>query len=360
MLEKDLIKSLISQDTIVSYHRFVDDIFCIVKKGSQKYVLDKMNEFDPSLSFTMESMTENRLTFLDTSVCFINEDLCLEQYRKPSASNCLINFKHAVSPKSYKISTLCGEIHRANNCTTTPETKAKAFKKLESIFVENQYPRKMVREKIKEISDRDFQPSSNKLERLEQQKNPHLKFTSISLPYTSFRCSHIAFKIYKLIEKYTPQYRLNIAFSTIKLSSIIFPTLKPQKNDLLNSHTVYKFTCPCSMTYIGETIRLLETRILEHRHLKSSHICKHISDCETYKSALLNNYGENPSDTEKRAHFKTLFTIVEKNLHNYYARTTFEGLMITLQQPELNKQVYHRSTSLICNCVILKNKRDFD
>ena len=115
------------------------------------------------------------------------------------------------------------------------------------------------------------------------------------------------------------------------------------------------------MTYIGETTRLLETRILEHRHLKSSHVFKHINQCETFSNNLNQLYGDNPSATDQRSYFKTLFTIMEKNLHNYYARTTFEGLMITLNKPELNKQVYHRSTSLICNCVLPSEaKRDLN
>ena len=77
-------------------------------------VLNKMKEFDSSLKLTVEKMTINKLNFLGTTVCLENEDLSLEFYRKSSASNCLTNYKHAVSPKSYKISTLCGEIHRVN------------------------------------------------------------------------------------------------------------------------------------------------------------------------------------------------------------------------------------------------------
>ena len=75
-----------------------------------------------------------------------------------------------MSPKSYKNSTLCGEIHRVNNCTSSEEKLKKVLKKIESIFAENEYSPKMIREKIKEISDRSFEPSSNKIECQEQQK----------------------------------------------------------------------------------------------------------------------------------------------------------------------------------------------
>ena len=89
------------------------------EKGYREDILNKMNKFDPGLKFTIEPMTNNKLNFLDTTVCLENENLSLEFYRKESASNCLTNNKHAVSPKSYKISTLCGEIHRVNNCTSS-------------------------------------------------------------------------------------------------------------------------------------------------------------------------------------------------------------------------------------------------
>ena len=132
IMEQDLIKKLISNGTIISYYRYVDDIFCIVKKGHQNDILNKMNEFDPSLKFTLELMEENRLNFLDITVCLFDEDLSLEFYRKSSASNCLTNFKHEVSPKSYKISTLCGEIHRVHNCTSSDQTRRKCLEKIES------------------------------------------------------------------------------------------------------------------------------------------------------------------------------------------------------------------------------------
>ena len=74
MMEQNLIKKFISDGTIISYYRYVDDIYCITKKGAQGDILNKMNEFDPSLKFTLEEMTDNKLNFL---ICLENEDLSL-------------------------------------------------------------------------------------------------------------------------------------------------------------------------------------------------------------------------------------------------------------------------------------------
>ena len=114
---------------------------------------------------------------------------------------------------------------------------------------------------------------------------------------------------------------------------------------------MYKFQCLCSKTYIGETLKLLKSRIYQHRTSQKSHINLHINTCSAYENDLLQTHGESPEDTIKRDHSKGLFTIIERNLQNEYARKTFEGLMITLEKPELNKQVSHRKTALIYNYI---------
>ena len=73
-------------------------------------MLDKLNKFDSELKFTMESMSDSKLTFLDTSIVQNNDEIHLEQFRKLTASDCIVNYKNWISPKSYKISTLVGEL----------------------------------------------------------------------------------------------------------------------------------------------------------------------------------------------------------------------------------------------------------
>ena len=44
---------------------------------------------------------------------------------------------------------------------------------------------------------------------------------------------------------------------------------------------------------------------------------------------------------------KDRFTIIGSNLGNYYRRTDYEGIYITLNKPLLNDQVKHRIVKLI-------------
>ena len=91
----------------------------------------------------------------------------------------------------------------------------------------NQYPRKLIKNKINEIKARDFGPNPNKELRLADENNPELTFFYLSIPYTSFRCSKIATNIIKILGKYTENYREKICFKTITLENTILPRLKP-------------------------------------------------------------------------------------------------------------------------------------
>ena len=93
-----------------------------------------MNSFDPMLQLTVEEMTEDRLYFSDTTVCFEDDELILEQYQKPESTDRLINFRKGVLPKAYKISTLIEEVNRANNCTTTKKSLNMALENIRNKF----------------------------------------------------------------------------------------------------------------------------------------------------------------------------------------------------------------------------------
>ena len=119
---------------------------------------------------------------------------------------------------------------------------------------------------------------------------------------------------------------------------------------MLTSNSVYQFDCDCNSSYIGHRKKLLDQRILQHRTHTTSHIYKHISICNIYKEKLIENFGSDPTDNAQREFIKNHFKILERNLHNYHARITYEGLMITLKNPDLNKQVSHKSMTFLCDC----------
>ena len=78
------------------------------------------------------------------------------------------------------------------------------------IYLKNQFPRYLLEQKIKEVRNRDFRPSNRKEKLKEDMENPDFEHHSFTLPYTSFRCSTVASNIYKIMETYTPFFKLHL------------------------------------------------------------------------------------------------------------------------------------------------------
>ena len=304
MMEKKVINKYINKE-IAFYQRYVDDVFCILKKGQFQKILNEMNAFDDSLSFSVEKMEGNSITFLDTSVYIDSTNkLQLKQYKKPSASNVILNFKKSVTPTKYKISTLVGEIYRCNNTTTTEKDLSHALNDLKKIFIKNGYPERMINSKISEVKSRKFSPSPFKILRERDFEEHPERNANISLPFTSERCEKIVKKIIKTIKNVTPLFKVNFCWQNIKMERFFSPKLKLSKPILEQNALVYKFTCDCELVDIGETKRRLKKCIEDHyrSNLNSNQntaIRQHITTCTNYKEILSQNLGGEPSRKQR-------------------------------------------------------------
>ena len=120
-----------------------------------------MNSFDKDLVFTEEPMENQQLTFLDTCVYIESGKIQIKQHRK-SESVVYNNFTKAVMPKSQKISTLTGEIFRAKYCSSTETNLNEALTNLKFIFLKNQYPKRLILNKISEVNNLNFSLKTDK------------------------------------------------------------------------------------------------------------------------------------------------------------------------------------------------------
>jgi hypothetical protein len=81
-----------------------------------------------------------------------------------------LNYQIEVSPKGYKISTLVGELYRCNNTPSTSEALDRALDVTKNIFLKNQFPLKLINEKISNLENKKFPPSESKARRIEKLK----------------------------------------------------------------------------------------------------------------------------------------------------------------------------------------------
>ena len=111
------------------------------------------------------------------------------------------------------------------------------------------------------------------------------------------------------------------------------------------SHLIYKYTCTCNSTYIGQTKRYFNVRIDEHRTNPSSHIFKHYSVCPEYKKELIKSYAtvskirsiNQVPKKHKNEFFRDKFQILCRE-NDYKLRLAKENIFIKLNSPDLNDQ----------------------
>ena len=171
---------------------------------------------------------------------------------------------------------------------------------MKNIYIENNYPQNLILRKISELKSRKFEPSQFRKIRDEEIKNHPERNCNISLTYTSPRCETIAKKLLRCVKKVTPEFSINFCWRTIKMSSMTSPKLKNQVPTILKNGCIYKFTCAeeCRKEYIGESKRLLKTRIGEHfqeSRLDESAIGEHTSECQFFKNSLNKKLSEKPN-----------------------------------------------------------------
>ena len=140
-----------------------------------------------------------------------------------------------------------------------------------------------------EVRGRNFRKSEYGEKRKAELENPDYEHFTFSIPYTSQRCSSVASNIYKIINQFTPNYKLRITFTSIKLDSVIQPRLKPTKNYYQHCNVCYNYICDCESKYIGETQQMLHTRVKNHRQIKT-HLYTNTSKLAQPTSNLFTTY----------------------------------------------------------------------
>ena len=63
IFETEIIDPEIINGNIKKYFRYVDDTFCIIRKGYKNTLLEKLNNFNSGLKFTMDSMENDKLIY---------------------------------------------------------------------------------------------------------------------------------------------------------------------------------------------------------------------------------------------------------------------------------------------------------
>ena len=168
------------------------------------------------------------------------------------------------------------------------------------------------------------------------------------MPFTSSRCEKIQSKIKKIIKNIAPSYKLNFAWSSERISRFYNPLLKAKLDAFEKPGVVYKNTCPCGVTYVGESKRRLNTRIREHGQRSSkSAVSQHIFSCPEYNANLDESHRDQLNPSNRFKFLQSHFSILQPNLNRYHQRKVYEAVTIRMIKPKLNEQVKSRKITFL-------------
>nr|VZI25416.1 unnamed protein product [Spirometra erinaceieuropaei] len=224
--------------------RYVDDTFVVIERDQVLTFKEQLNAVFPDIQFTMEEEEEenNQLAFLDVLV--FRKDcggLKTKVFRKATTTTQILNF-NSNHPISHKRSCVRALYRRVETHCSEMEDKVAELQYLRRVMRANGYPRDFVNQCIRKGHQRP-NPTSPKFWR--------------ALPYVK----NVSEAVSRLL---TP---LGVGVAHRPEATIRRQVMRP-RDPLPRQETsgvVYRIWCSCGQSnYVGETGRLLRTRLAEH------------------------------------------------------------------------------------------------
>ncbi|BHF62086.1 hypothetical protein SprV_0100506700 [Sparganum proliferum] len=242
-----LIAEAVLQQLLFRHHRakfwarYMDDTFVVVERDQVLTFKKHLNTVFPEIQFTMEDEKNNRLAFPNVLCRKYCGDLKTKVFRKATNTTQILNFNtnHLISHKLSFVRTL---YRRVETHCSEMEDKVAELQCLRRLLRANVYPYKFVYQCIRERHQRP-NPTGSKFWR--------------ALPYVK----NVSEAVSRLL---TP---LGVGAAHRPEATIWRQVMRP-KDPLPRQETsgiVYPIWCSCGESkYVGETGRLLRTRIAEH------------------------------------------------------------------------------------------------
>ena len=222
ILEQTVIAKLERQGHIIKWLRYVNDCICVAKHGSFEHIFQKINKWDKRVKLTHEFMTDEKLTFLSSTIYLDGNSFEFRPSRKSGLETILTNYKKATISKKYLVSNIFTMLHHTKNSSSTHDILVHDMEYiLKPIFLKNAYPLKLI--------------ESNFLKFLRNSpKPPDVTFT-LCIPYTFKDIDFHIQKLIKQIKLVLPNFHIRLAYKGIKLSTLFsrtqnhqnLPKLKP-------------------------------------------------------------------------------------------------------------------------------------
>lgn len=233
------------------WHRYVDDVFAIVKKNEVQTILETLNNEYESIKFICEPENDGKLPFLDLELQKVNEKIEIAIYHKPTSTMRTIT-NDSFCPIQHKLAAYHSFIHRLCRVPLSIVNYMKEYEYIKKTALVNGYSVKMVENLIYKHSLKV--KNSNLTTFFSQRENTQKQRVSM----------HFAPKITNKLKNKFRQHDYEIVYrSDNKLLNLLGTT--KDKTPVLQKSGIYCYTCDeCGRKYYGQTRRSIEVRFKDH------------------------------------------------------------------------------------------------
>ena len=337
-LERNHVNSLPNHIKPIFWVRYVDDIFVIYNHDDTCFnlFLNSINNFIPTIKFTVEYEDAGKLPFLDVMVIHNKTDyrFSFKIYRKPSNTENYIHF-YSFHSKNVKSNIVTNMFFRALRLCD-PQYLDDEFKHIFHTFKNLGYPHYFIRNCLSRANKQWFNPLPRKT---------YSVSNNITLPYSQELITTQK-TIKEVNNSSTEEDVVNISF---RYNNTIRNRLVNNKSkDSMKDTGVYCLPClDCNQAYIGESGRSHAQRLEEHKRA-----CR----LGNSYSAVANHTWE----LDHRIGFKQSKLVFRSSDRN--TRRTVEGALIQLNNTFINNKGSTRedryTNTLICRSVNIINYND--
>ena len=267
------------------YRRYVDDTFAMMKSVPvAEDFLSTLNSCHPSINFTTELASENKLPFIGMEGLKKGCKLETSVYRKPTNTGLLLHHQSHVDNR-YKKSPLKTMLNRAFHLSSTWDSFKSECDHLKLIFTNLKYSESVIKSTICHFV------TSVSSENPEVQAQATNETTVHRVPFKDQKSADAVKKQLSDLSN-----KIDHTLQPVFKSRKIYEELKmcdPKPPIISQQYVVYNYICDlCDAEYVGYTSRHLHQRIDEHRysaigkHLKNDHRLETIGDLTNNFSVL--------------------------------------------------------------------------
>ena len=312
---------------IINYLRYVHDILLIFDSNHTNIqnLVDDFNAIHPSLKFTVEAETDNKINYLDVTIHKNPTNWKISIYRKPTFTDTIIPYT-SNHPAQHKYAAIRFLYNRLNTYNLQEDEYKTEENIIHNIMYNNAFPI------LPHKPPSQLPPTST----LDKQAA-----TTTQAPTQKWVTFTYIGKETRFITNLFRKTNIRIAFKTNNTIQKLLRH-KQQIPDMYTQSGVYKLKCPdCNKAYVGQTGRSFQVRFNEHKNAfrsnsHTSNFAKHLNE-QAHSFGSIHNTMETLKWQNKGPHLITIerFYIYAEHLdnnhlnddHTIFPNTIFETLL---------------------------------